>query len=187
MAPRDRRLVTAVTLPMLAAYRYRIGRRALEGRAPARACLARTRSQRGAAGAAPSSAAGQTRAMTVPAIEVIPARRWAIDIPAEQRGSALLLIGRGVQLVNGLLLSIVLVQRFGLATVGAFALGIAAVNILATVCALGLGAYLPRQQQSHGQSCFAALVLFLAQLPLVVPLLAALRGVAGARPRASGK
>lgn len=99
-------------------------------------------------------------------------RRWAIDIPAEQRGSLLLLVGRGVQLVNGLLLSIVLVQRFGLATVGAFALGIAAVNILATVCALGLGAYLPRQRQSHGQSCFAALVLFLAQLPLVVPLLA---------------
>jgi O-antigen/teichoic acid export membrane protein len=110
--------------------------------------------------------------MTVPAIEVAPPRRWAIDIPAEQRGSVLLLVGRGVQLVNGLLLSIVLVQRFGLATVGAFALGIAAVNILATVCALGLGAYLPRQHQSHGQSCFAALVLFLAQLPLVVPLLA---------------
>ncbi|MBX3025243.1 oligosaccharide flippase family protein [bacterium] len=99
-------------------------------------------------------------------------RSWAIDIPAEQRGSLLLLVGRGVQLVNGLLLSIVLVQRFGLATVGAFALGIAAVNILATVCALGLGAYLPRQRQSHGQSCFAALLLFLVQLPLVVPLLA---------------
>jgi O-antigen/teichoic acid export membrane protein len=110
--------------------------------------------------------------MTIPAVEVVPARRWTIDIPAEQRGSVLLLVGRGVQLVNGLLLSIVLVQRFGLATVGAFALGIAAVNILATVCALGLGAYLPRQHQSHGQSCFAALVLFLAQLPLVVPLLA---------------
>ena len=113
-------------------------------------------------------AAGETPAL--------PGRRFVFDIPAEQRGSALLLVGRGVQLVNGLLLSIVLVQRFGLATVGAFALGIAAVNILATVCALGLGAYLPRLRQSHGQSCFAALVLFLAQLPVVVPLLALYAG-----------
>lgn len=115
--------------------------------------------------------------MTAPAIDVAPPRRWAIDIPAEQRGSVLLLVGRGVQLVNGLLLSIILVQRFGLETVGAFALGIAAVNILATVCALGLGAYLPRQRQSHAQSCFAALCLFLAQLPLVVPLLALYAGL----------
>lgn len=114
--------------------------------------------------------------MSAPAIDVAPPRRWAIDVPAEQRGSLLLLVGRGVQLVNGLLLSIVLVRRFGLATVGAFALGIAAVNILATVCALGLGAYLPRQRQSHAQSCFAALCLFLAQLPLVVPLLALYAG-----------
>ena len=113
--------------------------------------------------------------MTAPALEAAP-RRWAIDIPAEQRGSVMLLVGRGVQLVNGLLLSIVLVQRFGLATVGAFALGIAAVNILATVCALGLGAYLPRQRQSHGQSCYAALLLFLAQLPVVLPLLALYAG-----------
>jgi O-antigen/teichoic acid export membrane protein len=110
--------------------------------------------------------------MTAPALEVAPPRRWTFDIPAEQRGSVLLLVGRGVQLVNGLLLSIVLVQRFGLETVGVFALGIAAVNMLATVCALGLGAYLPRQRQSHGQSCFAALLLFMVQLPLVVPLLA---------------
>lgn len=95
-----------------------------------------------------------------------------VDIPAEQRGSLLLLGGRGVQLANGLLLSIVLVRRFGLETVGAFALGIAAVNILATVCALGMSAYLPRLSQSHAQSCFAALLLFAAQLPLIVPLLA---------------
>jgi hypothetical protein len=136
MAPRDRRLVTAVTLPMLAAYGYRIGA-ALEG-PRALACLAP--SHTGAARQAPAPwSANRRRAdtMTVPAVEVVPARRWAIDIPAEQRGSVLLLIGRGVQLVNGLLLSIVLVQRFGLATVGAFALGIAAVNLLATVCALG--------------------------------------------------
>jgi hypothetical protein len=53
MAPRDRRLVTAVTLPMLAAYGYRIGTGAApEGRAPARP---------GAAEAAPSNAARYAR------------------------------------------------------------------------------------------------------------------------------
>jgi O-antigen/teichoic acid export membrane protein len=82
------------------------------------------------------------------------------------------MVGRAIQLVNGLLLSAILVRRFGLEVVGSFALGIAAVNVLATVCALGLGAYLPRAEQSHGQSCFAALALFSAQLPIVVPLLA---------------
>ncbi|MGD9763482.1 MAG: lipopolysaccharide biosynthesis protein [Candidatus Binatia bacterium] len=110
-----------------------------------------------------------------------PRGRW-FELSVAQRGPALLLLGRGVQLGNGLLLSIALVHRFGLATVGAFALGIAAVNILATVCALGLGAYLPRLKQSHGQSCCAALVLFLAQLPLVVPLLAVYAGVQAASP-----
>ncbi|MDX2171224.1 MAG: hypothetical protein SF182_29415, partial [Deltaproteobacteria bacterium] len=110
--------------------------------------------------------------MTAPAIDIRrPARARVFDIPAEQRGSLLLLVGRGVQLVNGLLLSVVLVRRFGLETVGAFAIGIAAVNILATVCALGMSAYLPRLKQSHAQSCFAALVLFLVQLPLIAPLL----------------
>lgn len=111
--------------------------------------------------------------MTAPAFELprSVARRRVFDIPAEQRGSLLLLVGRGVQLVNGLLLSVVLVRRFGLETVGAFAIGIAAVNILATVCALGMSAYLPRLKQSHAQSCFAALVLFLVQLPLIAPLL----------------
>jgi len=83
-------------------------------------------------------------------------------------GPALLLAGRAVQLANGLLLSTLLVRRFGLATVGSFAIGIAAINVLANVCPLGLAAYLPRLKQSHAQSCFAALVLQLAQLPIVL-------------------
>jgi O-antigen/teichoic acid export membrane protein len=82
-----------------------------------------------------------------------------------------LLIGRSIQLCNGLLLSVILVRRFGLDVVGSFALGIAAVNILANVCPLGLHAYLPRVKQSHAQASFAGLVLFLAQLPFVVVLL----------------
>jgi len=102
----------------------------------------------------------------------IGSRRWYRTVrEMYQSGPALLLAGRAVQLCNGLLLSIILVRRFGLETVGAFAIGIAAVNILANVCPLGLHAYLPRVKQSHGQSCFAGLVLFLAQLPAVVGLL----------------
>lgn len=92
---------------------------------------------------------------------------------AYRTGPGLLLIGRTIQLGNGLLLSVILVRSFGLEVVGAFALGIAAVNILANVCPLGLHAYLPRVKQSHGQSSFAGLVLFLAQLPFVLVLLAA--------------
>jgi O-antigen/teichoic acid export membrane protein len=90
---------------------------------------------------------------------------------AYRAGPGLLLIGRTIQLCNGLLLSVILVRRFGLDVVGSFALGIAAVNILASVCPLGLHAYLPRVKQSHGQSCFAGLVLFLVQLPAVVVIL----------------
>lgn len=83
----------------------------------------------------------------------------------------MLLAGRAIQLCNGLLLSIILVRYFGLEVVGAFAIGIAAANVLANVCPLGLHAYLPRVRQSHGQSCFAGLVLFLMQLPVVVAAL----------------
>jgi O-antigen/teichoic acid export membrane protein len=92
---------------------------------------------------------------------------------AYQAGPGLLLIGRSIQLCNGLLLSVILVRRFGLEVVGSFALGIAAVNVLANVCPLGLHAYLPRLKQSHAQSSFAGLMLFLAQLPFVLVLLGA--------------
>lgn len=90
---------------------------------------------------------------------------------AYRSGPGLLLLGRTIQLGNGLLLSVILVRGFGLDVVGSFALGIAAVNILASVCPLGLHAYLPRVKQSHAQSAFAGLVLFLAQLPLVIVVL----------------
>ena len=107
-----------------------------------------------------------------------PHRRWASrrvawlhHVRVRHPGPAMLLSGRAIQLVNGLLLSTILVRRFGLEAVGSFAIGIAAVNVLASVCPLGLGAYLPRLKQSHAQSCFAGLLLFLAQLPAVVPAL----------------
>jgi len=87
-------------------------------------------------------------------------------------GPAFLLAGRGVQLANGLLLSILLVRVFGLEVVGSFALGIAAVNVIANVCPLGLAAYLPRVQQSHARSAFTGLVLLAAQLPVVLAVVA---------------
>lgn len=86
-------------------------------------------------------------------------------------GPGLLLAGRAVQLINGLLLSVLLLHRFGLAVLGSFAIGLAAVNIIAVVCPLGLHNQLPRLRHSLAQSSFAGLLLQLVQLPLVALLL----------------
>src|SRR5262249_37804611 len=102
-----------------------------------------------------------------------------VQLDGERSGPALLMVGRTIQLCNGLLLSTILVRRFGLEVVGSFALGIAAVNVLANVCPLGLHAYLPRVKQSPAQSCFAGLVLFSVQLPLVLAVLTAYAWVQG--------
>lgn len=99
-------------------------------------------------------------------------RRWLQNLlRSYEGGPALLLAGRAVQLVNGLLLSVLLVHRFGLAVLGSFAIGLAAVNIIAIVCPLGLHNHLPRLRQSLAQSSFAGLVLQLIQLPVVALLL----------------
>ncbi|MGH7787596.1 MAG: lipopolysaccharide biosynthesis protein [Candidatus Binatia bacterium] len=99
-------------------------------------------------------------------------REWILGVArGYEGGPALLLAGRAVQLVNGLLLSIILVQRFGLAALGTFAIGLAAVNIIAIVCPLGLHNHLPRLRQSLAQSSYAGLVLQIVQLPLVALLL----------------
>jgi O-antigen/teichoic acid export membrane protein len=104
--------------------------------------------------------------MTVqaPARTRLSSRVWAL----RGSGSSVLLAGRCVQLGNGLLLSTLLVRLFGLDAVGSFAIGIAAINVLANVCPLGLSAYLPRLKQTHAESCFTALVLQLVQIPLIV-------------------
>jgi len=99
-------------------------------------------------------------------------REWILGVlRGYESGPAVLLAGRAVQLVNGLLLSVILVQRFGLAVLGTFAIGLAAVNIIAIVCPLGLHNHLPRLRQSLAQSSYAGLVLQLVQLPLVALLL----------------
>jgi len=106
-------------------------------------------------------------ARTVDAGIRLSGRIWAL----RSSGSGLLLAGRAVQLANGLLLSTLLVRLFGLDAVGSFAIGIAAINVLANVCPLGLSACLPRLRQTHAESCFTALVLMLVQIPLLAVLL----------------
>ena len=82
------------------------------------------------------------------------------------RGATLLLIGRVIQLLNSLGLSVVLVRRFGFATVGVFALGFIAVSVLGLLSTLGLNAYLPRVTSRHGQLSTVGLSLQLAMLPV---------------------
>ena len=82
------------------------------------------------------------------------------------RGPAMLLGGRAVQLLDSLLISIILVRRFGLAWVGVYALGVVAMTVVSLTATLGLSAYLPRLTQSHGRSCGAALLIQLATTPL---------------------
>jgi O-antigen/teichoic acid export membrane protein len=90
-------------------------------------------------------------------------------VMAQMRGgSAVLLAGRGVQLLNSLLLSAVIVRRFGLSTVGVFAIGFIAVTVLTSFGALGLSSYLPRVRQSHPRLCYAALAIHLGLLPAVL-------------------
>jgi O-antigen/teichoic acid export membrane protein len=89
-----------------------------------------------------------------------------------ERGAALLLVGRALQLLNSFGWSVVLIKRFGLSMVGTFAVGIIAVAVLATLSPLGLPSFLPRVRQSHARLCFAGITLHFAALPIIVAMLA---------------
>jgi O-antigen/teichoic acid export membrane protein len=82
-----------------------------------------------------------------------------------ERGAALLLVGRALQLLNSFGWSVVLIKRFGLSMVGTFAVGIIAVAVLATLSPLGLPSFLPRVRQSHARLCFAGITLHFAASP----------------------
>lgn len=84
------------------------------------------------------------------------------------RGPAMLFGGRVLQLANSLLISIFLVRRFGLATVGIFALGFVAMTVVGLTASFGLSTYLPRLAQPHARSCASALALQLLTSPLWV-------------------
>jgi O-antigen/teichoic acid export membrane protein len=85
-----------------------------------------------------------------------------------ERGAAILLAGRAIQLLNSFGWSIVLIKRFGLNMVGTFAVGVVAVTVLSTVSPLGLPSFLPRVRQPHARLCFAGITLQLAALPAIV-------------------
>jgi len=95
------------------------------------------------------------------------------------RGSVMLLGGRVLQLANSLLVSILLVRRFGLSVVGLFALGAVAMSVVSLTGSLGLSGYLPRLKQPHAQSCTAALTLQLLAAPLWVGAVAAFAALQG--------
>jgi O-antigen/teichoic acid export membrane protein len=81
-------------------------------------------------------------------------------------GAALLLAGRVVQLLNALVLSIVIVRRFGLEMVGTFAVGFIGVAVLTVLSPMGLPSHLPRLRAAHEKLSFAALAIQLAMLPV---------------------
>jgi O-antigen/teichoic acid export membrane protein len=86
-------------------------------------------------------------------------------------GAALLLGGRAIQLFNSLFVSIVIVRRFGLETMGTFAVGFIAVAFLTSLAPMGLPSHLPHLHTSHSKLCFSALVIHLSTLPVFVLLL----------------
>jgi O-antigen/teichoic acid export membrane protein len=88
-----------------------------------------------------------------------------------KRPTTWLLSGRGVQLANSVLLSAVVVRRFGLGMVGSFAIGYIAVAFLPHILSLGLNSELPRTKRPMPELLFIAAVVQGAMFLLVTPLL----------------
>jgi O-antigen/teichoic acid export membrane protein len=86
-------------------------------------------------------------------------------------GAALLLAGRVIQLFNSLFVSLVIMRRFGLETMGTFAIGFIAVAFLTSLAPMGLPSHLPHLHTSHARLRFSALVIHLSTLPVFVVLL----------------
>jgi hypothetical protein len=88
-----------------------------------------------------------------------------------KRPTTWLLGGRGVQLANSVLLSAVVVRRFGLGMVGSFAIGYIAVAFLPHIISLGLNSELPRTKRPIPELLFIAAVVQGTMFLLVTPLL----------------
>jgi O-antigen/teichoic acid export membrane protein len=78
-----------------------------------------------------------------------------------------------IQMGNGFILSVILVRRFGLASVGTYTIAAVAVSVLALLCGLGLPYSLPHERMSVGErntvaACWALLMLPTALL-IVMP------------------
>jgi O-antigen/teichoic acid export membrane protein len=87
------------------------------------------------------------------------------------RGAAMLMLGRALQLLNSFGWSVVIVKHFGLNMLGTFAVGMLAVTVLSVISPLGLPSYLPRLNQPHACLCFAGLLLQLSMLLPVASIL----------------
>lgn len=85
-----------------------------------------------------------------------------------KNGSTILLAGRAIQLLNSFGLSIIVLKKFGLETVGTFAIAFVAVTILSCLAPLGLISHMPRVKQRHERVCYSALLL---QSALLFPVL----------------
>lgn len=88
-----------------------------------------------------------------------------------KRPTTWLLGGRGVQLANSVLLSAIVVRRFGLGMVGSFAIGYIAVAFLPHILSLGLNSELPRTKRPMPELVFIAAVVQGAMFILAAPLL----------------
>jgi O-antigen/teichoic acid export membrane protein len=99
-----------------------------------------------------------------------------------KQGSTILLVGRAIQLANSFGLSVVVVRKFGLETVGTFAIAFVAVTIISCLAPLGLISHMPRVKQKHQCVCYSALLLQGAVLLPVVLLVLAFAKVEAQRP-----
>jgi O-antigen/teichoic acid export membrane protein len=86
-------------------------------------------------------------------------------------GAALLLSGRVIQLLNSLLLSFVIVRKFGLETMGTFAVGFIGVAFLTALAPMGLPSHLPHLRAAHSKLCYSALIIQLSTFPFFALLL----------------
>ena len=84
-----------------------------------------------------------------------------------RNGSTMLLLGRGIQLLNSFALSLIVLKRFGLQMVGTFAIAFVAVTILSCLSPLGMTSHLPRVRHTHDRLCYSALIV---QAVAIIPV-----------------
>ncbi len=88
-----------------------------------------------------------------------------------RRPTTWLLGGRVVQLLNSVLLSTVVLRRFGLSMVGTFAIGYIAVAFLPHILSLGLNSELPRTRRPTSELIYIATLIQVVMFFLIVPCL----------------
>ena len=93
--------------------------------------------------------------------------RFVMNTP--KRPTLCLLAGRVVQLLNSVLLSAVVVRRFGLSMVGTYALGYIAVAFIPHILSLGLNSELPRTRRPLPELIYIAAAFQAIMFVLLLP------------------